>query len=167
METLKDFLLALALAIVAIYILLVILFDSYMQPFLIMFIIPYALIGVLITLMMHGMPMSFIAMVGLLGLIGVVVNDTIVMTNRLNEMCALKGKSIASIADGAASRFRPVILTTVTTVVALVPTAYGIGGKLHFIRPMILVVAWGLAFATIISLVLAPTLYAFMYRVRK
>ncbi len=166
-ENMKDFLWAMLIALVAIYILLVVVFDSYAQPFMVMSVIPYAVVGVLLTLLMHGLPMSFVATVGLLGLFGVVVNDTIVMTARINEFCAIKGKTLDAVAEGAASRFRAVVLTSVTTFVALIPTAYGIGGKLHFVRPMILVLAWGIAFATIISLVMIPTLYALLERIRK
>jgi multidrug efflux pump subunit AcrB len=111
--------------------------------------------------MVHGLPIGFIALIGVLGLTGVVVNTSIVMISTINEECAREGgKSFAAIIEAAVIRFRPVILTTVTTVVGLLPTAYGIGGELPFIRPMVLAMAWGLAFATFISLLFIPLIYA-------
>lgn len=159
-ESFKSFYSAFFIALVAIYFLLVILFDSYTQPILIMSTIPFSLIGVFITLMVHGLPMSFIALIGILGLAGVVVNDSIVMVSHLNEICAKEGATLATIAKGAVSRFRPIILTTLTTVAGLLPTGYGIGGDLPFIRPMVLTLAWGLLFATAISLIWIPVVYS-------
>ena len=165
-ESFRSFYIALGLALIAIYFLLVILFDSYIQPVLIMSTIPLALVGVFLTLLLHNLPLGFIAMIGIVGLVGVVVNDTIVMISRLNEVCAEKGKTLAAVVEGAASRFRPVILTTLTTVAGLLPTGYGIGGDLPFIRPMVLSLAWGLVFATLISLVLIPIFYSLHARAR-
>ena len=125
--------------------------------------IPYAVLGVFITFMLHGMPLGFIALIAILGLVGVIVNTSIVMIATLNEKGANEGFSLATIVDGSVMRFRPVILTTITTVAGLLPTAYGIGGDLPFIRPMVLALAWGLVFGTLISLVFIPLIYT-LYR---
>jgi len=166
-ESMESFYLALAIALVAIYALLVVLFDSYTQPILIMSAIPFAVIGVFITFMIHGLPLGFIALIGILGLIGVVVNASIVMIATLNETREKDGGiDFTRISEAAALRFRPVVLTTITTVAGLLPTAYGIGGDLPFIRPMVLALAWGLVFATLISLVFIPLIYSLHERVR-
>lgn len=166
-ESMKSFYFALFVALIAIYCLLVVLFDSFVQPLLIMSAIPFAIIGVFITFMIHGLPLGFIALIGILGLIGVVVNASIVMVSTLNEMKGKTGAiSFEGIVEGASIRFRPVLLTTITTVAGLLPTAYGIGGDLPFIRPMVLALAWGLVFATVISLVFIPLIYAMHARVR-
>ncbi len=165
-ESMASFYFALMVALMAIYFLLVVLFDSYLQPILIMSAIPFALIGVFITFMIHGLPLGFIALIGILGLFGVVINASIVMVSTLDEWCERDGMSFAAIAEAAKLRFRPVLLTTITTVAGLLPTAYGIGGDLPFIRPMVLALAWGLVFGTVISLVLIPLLYAMMGRVK-
>jgi len=165
-ESFQSFYYALGVALVAIYFLLVMVFDSFGQPILIMTAIPFALIGVFLTFMIHGLPLGFIAMIGILGLVGVVVNDNIVMISHLNEMCADHGKSLASIAKGSLNRFRPVVLTTLSTVAGLIPTAYGIGGDLPFIRPMVLALAWGLLFATVITLIFTPVLYSLYERAK-
>lgn len=160
-ESMASFYMALAVALVVIFFVLVVLFDSFTQPLLIMSAIPLGIIGVMITFMIHGLPIGFIALIGTLGLTGVVVNTSIVMISTINEQCKCEGgKSFQAIIEAASIRFRPVILTTLTTVVGLLPTAYGIGGDLPFIRPMVLAMAWGLAFATFISLLFIPLIYA-------
>lgn len=165
-ESFQSFYVALAIALLAIYCLLIILFNSFTQPLLIMSAIPLALIGVFLTLLIHNLPLGFIAMIGIVGLVGVVVNDTIVMVSRLNEMTADGDNTLTAITEGATSRFRPVILTTLTTAAGLLPTGYGIGGDLPFIRPMVLALAWGLVFATVISLILIPILYSYHARAK-
>jgi multidrug efflux pump subunit AcrB len=164
MESMQSFFMALVMACVAIYFLLVILFNSYVKPILIMSAIPFALIGVFLTFMIHGLPLSFIALIGILGLVGVVVNDTIVMVSHLGKVCERFGATFTTIGRGAADRFRPVILTTLTTTAGLMPIAYGIGGDLPFIRPMVLALAWGLVFATLISLIFIPLVYSLYVR---
>jgi multidrug efflux pump subunit AcrB len=167
MLSLGGFKIAFVVVVLSIYFILVVLFNSYLQPLLIMSIVPFAIIGVLITLMLHGLPLSFISMIGMLGLIGVVVNDTIVMISHLNAECAEKGKSYEVIVHAALDRFRPVVLTSLTTFAALLPTAYGIGGDLPQLRPMVLVMAWGLVFATIVTLGLIPLVYSWGKGTRK
>lgn len=165
-ESMQSFYAALVVALIAIYFLLVILFDSYFQPLLIMVAIPFALVGVVITFIVHGLPLGFIAMIGILGLVGVVVNDSIVMVSCLNEVCQEKGKTMQSVIEAATKRFRPVILTSLTTVAGLLPTAYGVGGDMPVIRPMVLVMAWGLIFATLVTLIFVPALYSVQQRIK-
>ena len=164
--SMRGFYFAGLMVIIAIYFILVVLFNSYLQPALIMSIIPFAAMGVCLTLIIHGRPLIFISLVGMLGLIGVVVNDTIVMITHLNSACRKNGNSLESIARGAAERFRPVVLTTLTTFAGLMPTAYGIGGDLPTIRPLVLTMAWGLVFSTIITLGFIPILFSYV-RVKK
>ena len=146
--------------LLGIYFLLIILFNSYRQPFLIMSIVPFSIAGVFVTLLIHGMPVTIVSLIGLLGLIGVVVNDTIVMIAHLNNKVKKEGWNHETIAQGAMERFRPVILTTLTTFAGLLPTCYGIGGDLPDIRPMVLTMAWGLMFTTIVTLGFIPLLYS-------
>jgi len=159
-ESMESFWMAMVVALVAIFFLLVVLFDSFIQPLLIMSAIPLGVIGVLITFMIHGLPVGFIALIGILGLTGVVINTSIVMISTINDLTKERGEiTLEVIKDAAAIRFRPVMLTTVTTVAGLLPTAYGIGGNLPFIRPMVLAMAWGLVFAI-------PLIYAMSERVK-
>ena len=148
------------IAIVAIYFLLVILFNSFSQPFLVMVAIPFGVTGVILAFGIHGEPFSFMAIMGIIGLSGVVVNDSLVMVSHINDLKRQrKGASISAIvAEGTANRLRAVILTTLTTVAALLPLAYGIGGTAAFMAPMALSLGWGLVFATPLTLVLLPCL---------
>jgi multidrug efflux pump subunit AcrB len=166
-QAMQGFGFALIIVLVSIYFILVILFNSYGQPLLIMSIIPFALVGVFATLATHGLPLTFISLIGLLGLIGVVVNGTIVMISNLNGRVASEGLSQEVIADGAADRFRPVIITTLTTFAGLLPTAYGVGGDIPDIRPLVLVMAWGLVFSTLVTLGFIPVIYSVFKRPAK
>lgn len=154
---------ALILALVGIYFILVVLFNSFSQPFLVMTAIPFSLSGVIFTFYTHNLPISFPAMIGLIGLTGVVVNDSLVMISFLNQKKKEEGVSPENMAAAAKRRLRPILLTTATTAAGLFPTAYGFGGDNPFIVPMILAIAWGLVFATIITLILIPALYVIQH----
>jgi multidrug efflux pump subunit AcrB len=150
------------LAAVGIYFLLMLLFESVTQPFIVLITIPFGVVGVVLAFMLHGITQaSFFAGIGLVGLAGVVVNDALVMVAHLNHLKRqYKGRDMtAIIAEGAANRLRPVILTTVTTVAGLLPLTYGIGGADEMMAPMAMALGYGLLFATPITLILLPCLY--------
>ncbi|MBL7073980.1 efflux RND transporter permease subunit [candidate division KSB1 bacterium] len=149
------------IAVVGIYFLLVLLFNSMTQPFLVMMAIPFGIIGVIIAFAFHGEPFSFVAIMGIIGLCGVVVNDSLVLVNHINDLKRQRrGESILElVAEGTGDRLRAIVLTTVTTVAALLPLAYGLGGTALFMAPMALALGWGLVFATPLTLVLVPCLY--------
>jgi multidrug efflux pump subunit AcrB len=149
------------IAMVAVYFLLVLLFNSLTQPFLVMMAIPFGIIGVIIAFAYHGQPLSFVGVMGIIGLSGVVVNDSLVLVNHINNLRKQKPdiKVKELIADGTADRLRAIILTTITTVAALLPLAYGLGGTAPFMAPMALALGWGLVFATPLTLLLVPCLY--------
>ncbi len=165
MQSMNNFVMAFFCGMLGVYFILVILLNSYIQPFLIMIAIPFGLVGVLVAFFFHNLPLSFIGIIGALGMIGVVVNDSLVMTTYLNT---LREKAqcinIDLIIEGAKTRLRPVLLTTVTTVFGLMPTAYGWGGYEPFLVPMVLAMMWGLVFGTVITLILIPVLYTFSRR---
>jgi len=160
-ESMAGLFQTLIIAVVGIYFLLVLLFNSMTQPFLVMMAIPFGLTGVIAAFGFHGEPFSFMAMMGIIGLCGVVVNDSLVLVNHINDLKVQKrGTDILDIvAEGTADRLRAIILTTVTTVAALLPLAYGIGGSATFMAPMALALGWGLIFATPLTLVLLPCFY--------
>ncbi|PCJ61912.1 MAG: hypothetical protein COA79_06350 [Planctomycetota bacterium] len=163
-ESFKYFKVAFLFSMMAIYCTLILLLDSFIQPFLIMVAIPFGLVGVIIAFYIHGIPLSFIALIGTLGMIGVVVNDSLVMVTYLNDVTKKhKSLDIEVILEGASTRLRPVLLTTITTVLGLLPTIYGfIWGTEPFIIPMVLAMASGLIFATVITLILIPVLYSLL-----
>lgn len=159
---------AFIICLISIFFILVVLFNSLIKPFLVMIVIPFGFCGVVIGYGIHGIPLSMIALLGIIGLAGVLVNDSLVMISWLNKM--QKGKEFLSdeeIAIGAAQRLRPIIITSLTTVAGLFPSAYGIAGDNPMIRPMVMAMAWGILFGTIITLILLPCLYAISQDVRK
>ena len=149
-------------ALVSIFLVVTLLLNSIGQPFIIMATIPFAVIGVIWAFFAHGQPLSFFSTMGTLGLIGVVVNDTIIMVTEVNRELAENPTAnlVRTVVSGARDRLRPVLLTTFTTVVGLLPTAYGLGGKDALIMPLTMAMAYGLLFATVITLILTPSLLA-------
>ncbi|MEQ9363748.1 MAG: efflux RND transporter permease subunit, partial [Leptospirales bacterium] len=153
---------AFVVAVFVIFMILASLFRSLIQPAIVLMAVPFSLIGVILAFLLHGEPFSFLAFMGIIGLSGVVVNDSIVLVdfaNRIRETRPeLSNKEVA--VEAASVRLRAVLLTTLTTVAGLLPTAYGIGGYDPFLVPMALSFAWGLAFATILTLGLVPIFYS-------
>lgn len=148
-------------AFVFIFMLLASLFSSFFQPLIVVSAIPFSFIGVIIAFITHGHYFSFLSMIGIVGLSGVVVNDSIVLVDFANQLRKEKPhlSSLELLMEVGAVRLRPVILTTVTTVFGVLPTAYGIGGSDPFLIPMALAIGWGLAFATLLTLILIPVQY--------
>lgn len=152
------------LAIVAIYFILILLLDSFIQPLIILIAIPFGVIGVILAFWLHGMAIGFMAILGMLGMAGVVVNDSLIILSFIRLRAKERGEesltSYATIVEATTTRLRPVILTTMTTSAALLPTAYGIGGADHFVQPMVMAMLWGIVFATTLTLIWVPTLFA-------
>lgn len=160
---------AAVLSMVAIFVILVLMFGSLIQPIVIMSAIPLGLIGVIFTFKLTGTSLGFMAMMGVTALVGVVVNDSIVLVNFINEYRKEHPHLISAVLEASMSRLRPVLLTTITTVAGLLPLAHPFLGKLMkfgqsvdsdpFLQPMALSFAWGLAFATAVTLIFVPSLY--------
>jgi multidrug efflux pump subunit AcrB len=148
------------IAFLLIFLILATQFNSLIQPFVVMLTIPFGMIGVIIALLLHGEPFSFFSILGIVGLTGVVVNDSIVLVDFINKLRKNGVSRRDSIMEAGKLRLRPVILTTVTTVVGLSTVAYGIGGADPFLQPMALAIAWGLFFATGLTLIVMPCVYA-------
>ena len=160
-KALIELIMSFGLAALGIYFLLVLLFNSITQPFMVMLAIPFGLAGVIIAFALHREPMTFLAMTGAIGMAGVVVNDSLVLVDHLNNLVRRAGtQHIAElIAAGTASRLRPILLTTFTTVAGLLPLVYGIGGKDIYMTPMSMALGYGLFFATPVTLIFLPCLY--------
>ena len=154
---------AFALCLVSILFLLVVLFNSLTQPLLIMAVIPFGFTGVIAAYALQGIEMSMLAFMGILGLAGVLVNDSVVMIDALNRR---KKEGFAAflsdreIGRGARERLRPVVITSVTTVAGLTPAAYGLAGSNPFMTPIVMAITWGVGLGTFVSLLLLPCLYA-------
>ena len=163
-EAIGDLLFSFGIAIIAIYIVLLLQFNKFIQPIIILSIIPFGLIGVLLAFSAHKMPMSFMGFIGIIGLAGVVVNNGIIMVDLINKIIDdgvenTKAGMFNAILDGAGSRLRPVFLTSATTILGLLPTVYGIGGKSDTIVPIVMAMAYGLMFASMLTLIFLPCLF--------
>lgn len=160
-ESMASLLTAFVSAAIAIYFILVVLFNSGIQPILVMSAIPFGILGVIVAFALHREPLGFTATMGLIGLAGVVVNDSLVLVNHINRLRRERPEDdvLVLVADAAAERLRAILLTTFTTVAGLLPLAYGIGGSDPFIAPMALAMGFGLLFATPVTLALVPSLY--------
>ena len=150
------------IALMLIYFILGSLFQSFIQPFIVMAAIPFALDGVVIGHLIMGEPLSFLSMMGLVALGGVVVNDSLILVDFINRSREAGTPRDEAILASGVARLRPVLLTTVTTVGGLIPLAFFASGQAKFLSPMAISVVWGLAFATILTLILIPCLYAIL-----
>lgn len=171
-ETQESFIslgLTFIIAALGIYFMLVLLFNSLTQPFMVLLAIPFGISGVIFTFGLHDQPLTFLAMVGVVGLAGVVVNDSLVLVDHFNTL-QWQGDfkdMVTLVATGTADRLRSVILTSLTTVAGLLPLAYGIGGRDLLMGPMALALGYGLLFATPITLILLPSLYLIGYDIKR
>ena len=167
-KALKQLLFSFVMAFIFVYIILLLQFNRFIQPFMIMIIIPFGLIGVFLGFAAHKMPLSFMGVIGIIGLAGVVVNNGIILVDLINKIIdegvtgGKKGVKKA-ILDGCCQRLRPVFLTTVTTVIGLLPTVYGIGGRADIIIPIVMALAYGLLFASLLTLIFLPCLFLIMF----
>ena len=169
-ESQKDFTIAIIMAICLIYVILTILFNSLFKSLVIMIAIPFGIVGIILAFWLHGISVyGFFAVIGALGLSGVVVNDAIIMLVKLDTdfNTSLSREHIKlQIASIAKTRLRAVILTTLTTVVGIIPTAYGWAGYDAMLAQMMLALAWGLIFGTTITLILIPCMYSILINMR-
>ena len=171
-ETMGGVVFAFILAIFFIYFIMIMLFKSLSQPIIIMMTIPFGLLGSLLAFRLHGVPLSFMGIIGMIGLMGVAVNDSVVMIDFINSVfkehpAKDRLHQMANIARGAKQRLRPVILTTVTTVAGLLPTVYGIGGDAKVIVPVVMALAYGLLLASLLTLFMIPSLYMINLDIQK
>ncbi|MEK9657273.1 MAG: efflux RND transporter permease subunit [bacterium] len=164
----KEFLWGVSGAVILIYVILALLFNSLLKPFRVMLIIPFGVIGVIGAFYLHNKTMfGFYAAIGTLGMLGVVVNDAILMLNKLDLLKKSNILDNAYTASIAKTRLRAVVLTTLTTVAGVIPTAYGIGGEDAMLADMMLALAWGLILGTLVTLILTPCVFMFEQDLRK
>ncbi len=158
-ESIENLIRSFIIALIIIYIILVGLFRSLAHPLIIMGVIPLTFTGVIWAFYIHGMPLSFLALMGIVGLAGVVVNDSIVLVDFIRKYRSSGHRTNEATIKACANRLRPVYLTTITTFFGLIPTADGLGGYDPFLKPMAISMSWGLAFGTLITLFATPILY--------
>ena len=157
MQSLFD---ALILAMIGIFALMVFMFHSFLRPFIIMMTIPLGLIGFSVAFFLHGKPVSFMALIGIIGLTGIIVNSGIVLIEFI-EIARRDGMELNdALVKASSQRLLAVVATAFSTILGLFPTAYGIGGQDQMLIPITLAMAWGLTSGTILTLVFIPPAYA-------
>ncbi len=159
MQSFRDFGFALVIACLIIFLLLAFEFQSVVQPLIVMFAIPYGMVGVTWAFLLHGEPKSFLALFGVVGLSGVVVNSSIVFIDFINKEKSQGVETCEAIANAAFIRLRPIFLTTTTTFLGVLPVAYGIMGSDPFLAPMALALGWGLPVSALGTLLVTPCFY--------
>lgn len=149
-----------------IYALLAIPFKSYMQPIIVMSVIPFGMIGAVMGHWIMGMDLSIMSLLGMLALVGVVVNDSLVLVDFINKKRAEGGELLEAVKQAGASRFRPVMLTSITTFIGLMPLLFEKATQAQFLIPMAVSLGFGIIFATFITLLLVPVNYMLVERVQ-
>ena len=162
----RSMYLALALSVFLVYVIMAAQFESLIQPFIIMFTIPLAFVGAVIGLKILGVSLSVVVFLGMITLVGIVVNNAIVLvdyTNTLRERGLPLGEAITT---AGRVRLRPILMTTATTVLGLLPMALGLGDGAEIRTPMALTIVFGLTTSTLLTLLVIPTMYYLVERAR-
>ena len=151
---------ALILAILVIYMIMAAQFESLWQPFIIMFTVPLALVGILLALFVTKTSLNVVALLGVIVLGGIVVNNAIVLIDYINSLIKEEKKGLyESVTEAAKTRLRPILMTTLTTVLGLLPLAMGLGEGSELISPLAITVMGGLLVSTFLTLVVIPAAY--------
>ncbi len=148
-----------AIGIFLIYLILGAQFRSFTQPFIILLTVPFAILGAMLGLLLSGNPFSISTMYGIVALAGVAVNDSIVMVSFINLSRRKKAPALFAVMQSGRRRLRPIILTSVTTILGLLPMTIGLGGKSPVWAPLANIIVWGLGAATILTLLVIPAAY--------
>ncbi|MDN7241435.1 efflux RND transporter permease subunit [Planococcus sp. N028] len=159
-NAIDDMLLALALAVVFVYIVMAAQFESFKYPFVIMFTVPLMAIGVAIGLVFTQTPISITAVIGILVLVGIVVNNGIVLVDYINQRKEAGMDSYEAILTSVRDRLRPILMTALTTILGLVPLAFGLGEGTEINQPMGIAVIGGMISSTFLSLYIVPIVYS-------
>ncbi|WP_281966527.1 efflux RND transporter permease subunit [Roseovarius nanhaiticus] len=165
-DFLNDALLGLMLTLIGIYLVLSLVFGSWTRPMVVMAIIPFGLVGTIYGHHAWDVPLSMFTVVGLLGMTGIIINDSIVLVTTIDEHARTRGL-IPSIIDGAADRLRPVMLTTLTTVLGLTPLLFERSQQAQFLKPTVITLVYGLGFGMLLVLLVVPALIAVQHDVAR
>ena len=158
-EFLSDARTGLILVLLGIYLTLAWIFSSWTRPMVVMAIIPFGLVGAIIGHVSWGVPLSMFSVVGLIGMTGIIINDSIVLVTTIDEHARDRGL-VPAIIDGASDRLRAVMLTTLTTVLGLAPLLYESSRQAQFLKPTVITLTYGLGFGMILVLLVVPALVA-------
>lgn len=164
-RSLSSLQMALGLAVFLVYVIMASTFESVLHPFVILFSVPLALVGVVLALLLTSTPISVVVLIGAIVLAGVVVNNAIVMVDTINRLRAEGLPRRQAVHKASVLRLRPILITTTTTVLGLMPLAFGLGQGAEIQQPLALTVIAGLSSSTLLTLVVIPVVYLALTRV--
>ena len=162
----KSMQFALILAIFLVYLVMASQFESLIHPFVILFTIPLALVGAVLALFITGTTINIVALIGVIMLAGIVVNNAIVLVDLINQLRSQGVDRIEAIMEAGSARLRPILMTSLTTALGLLPMAMGFGEGSEVRTPMAITVIGGLVVSTLLTLVVIPVVYSLMDRKR-
>ncbi len=166
-EGVTALLIGLGMAVLGVYALLAVPLRSYIQPLIIMVSIPFGIVGAVLGHLLMGYSLSLVSLFGIVALSGVVVNDSLVLIDCANGKRRLGQSALAAIHQAGVQRFRPILLTTVTTFGGLAPMIWETSRQARFLIPMALSLGFGIVFATFITLGIVPSLYIILEDLRR
>jgi len=165
-ESFESMQFALILAIFLVYLVMASQFESLVHPFVILFTIPLALVGAVLALFITGTTVNIVALIGVIMLAGIVVNNAIVLVDLINQLRAQGADQFDAIMEAGSARLRPILMTSLTTALGLLPMAMGFGEGSEVRTPMAITVIGGLVVSTLLTLVVIPVVYSLMDRKR-
>jgi len=154
----------LMLALFLVFVVMAIQYESLRNPFIILLSVPFALVGVALGIGSADLPISMPVKLGMIMLAGIVVNNAIVLVEYIEIMRERGSEIRAAILEAARLRLRPILMTTLTTVIGMLPLAIGVGEGSEMLRPLAVTIVWGLSFSMLVSLLLVPVLYQLTHR---
>ncbi len=160
----NSLLMALALAVFLVYLVMASQFESLLHPFIILLSIPLAIIGAVVALVLTNTELSVVVFLGLIMLAGIVVNNAIVLVDKINQLRISGVEKTEAIIEAAESRLRPILMTTLTTTLGMIPLALGIGEGTEIRAPMAITVIGGLLASTLLTLIIIPVMYQILDR---
>ncbi|MGL4493488.1 MAG: efflux RND transporter permease subunit, partial [Tannerellaceae bacterium] len=165
-EAMDSLLFALFLSVVLVYMVLASQFESFLHPFTILLTIPLAVVGAILAFLVTGTTVNIMGVIGVVMLVGIAVNNSIILVDRINQLKQTDLTLIEAIAEAGQQRIRPIFMTTITTILALLPLTFGFGDGAALRAPMAIAVIGGLITSTLMSLLVIPCLYLTFERLK-
>jgi len=167
LRSMHDLSWAMLLAVLLVYVILAAQFESFIDPLLIASIIPLGLAGALITIWVSGQTINMLSIIGMVALLGIAVNDAIIKIDAIKRLMSEGMEGYKAILEASRLRFRPILMTSVTTILAMLPMAIGLGTGEQLQRPLALTIIGGLFLTTTLTLIYTPLLFMLVHRIRR
>jgi HAE1 family hydrophobic/amphiphilic exporter-1 len=159
-QSMQSLTFAMILSIILVYMVMASQFESLIHPFTILLTIPLAVVGTIVTFYWLNTPLNIMAIIGIIMLVGIAVNDAIILVDRINQLKRGGLSRAEAIAQAGQQRIRPILMTTLTTILALLPLTFGFGESASLRAPMAWAVIGGLVTSTLLTLVVIPCVYS-------